>query len=241
MLNVIICEDNKGFKSRTYDIVNQYLMNTNVKYKIKTFEKYDDKLKELIKNPKDGYTIYILDIQLDETASGIDIANDIRRNDYDSVIILETGTDLISRAQQLRLDIFHYIHKDINYNEELTIDIDKCLHMFNLKGTIKFKVERVDYNIKYDDVIMIEADSIERKCIVTTKTNQYEVKNPLIYFEKQLDFKFYKINRGCIVNVINIEKVNYDKNMIKFVNGKKIYGMIANSNKKGLKEHVERN
>lgn len=236
MLNVIICEDSKEFKLRTYDIVNKYLINTNIQYKIKSYESYTDKLKEFVKSPKDGHTIYILDIQLDNYDSGIDIANDIRRVDFDSVIILETGTDLISQAQQLRLDIFHYVHKDINYDKEILIDLEKCLLKFNLQGNIKFRIDKIDYNIKYDDVLMIITDSLERKCTITTLNSQYEVKKPLIFFEKQINSKFYKINRGCIVNTVNIEKIDYNKNIIRFTNGNKIKGMISNSNMKGLKE-----
>ena len=85
---------------------------------------------------------------------------------------------------------------------------------------------------------MIETDSIERKCTIYTKTKEYIVKKPLKFFEDQMDSNFYKINRGCIVNVVNIVKCDYNKNIITFANNRKIKNMIANSNMKGLKENV---
>ena len=94
MLNIIICENNKSYKLRTYDIINQYMMKTNIKYKIKTYESYSASLKKFIKETNDGHNIYILDIELDNDDSGIDIANDIRAHDYDSIIILEIEMDL---------------------------------------------------------------------------------------------------------------------------------------------------
>ncbi len=241
MLNVIICEDNKTFKLRTYDIVSQYLMNTNIQYKIKSYESYTDKLKEFVRSPKDGYTIYILDIQLDNDDSGIDIANDIRRTDYDSKIILETGTELISQAQKLRLDILDYVHKSINYDKCILEDLEKCLEIFNLKKNIKFRIEKIDYTIKYDDVLMIQTDSIERKCTVTTLNNDYDVKKPLIFFEQQVNSRFYKINRAVLINLNNVDMIDYENNIIRFINGKIIKGMIATSNMKGLKENVRSN
>lgn len=238
MLNVIICEDNKAFRLRTYDIINQYLINTNINYKIKTYESYTDSLKKFINNNNDGYSLYIIDIELDNNDSGIDIANDIRRTDFDSIIILETGTDLISQAQKLRLNILDYVHKSINYDKNILELLEKSLEIFNLRKNVKFRLEKQDYNLKYDDILMIETDSIERKCIITTKNKEYQVKKPLIYFEQQVNSKFYKINRACLINTINVEKYDYNKNIIKFTNGKKIKGMIANSNMKGLKEYV---
>lgn len=241
MLNVIICEDNKDYKIRTYDIINQYLANTNITYKIKSYESYTDKLKEFIKSEKDGYTIYILDIQLDNYDSGIDIANDIRKTDFDSVIILETGTELISEAQKLRLNILDYVHKSINYDENIKIDLEKSLEIFNLRKNIKFRIDKQDYTLKYSNILMIETDSLERKCIITTLNETYEVKKPLVYFEKQVNSKFFKINRACLINTLNVEKYDYAKNIIKFINGKIIKGMITNSNMKGLKEYVRIN
>lgn len=242
MLNIIICENNKNYKLRTYDIINQYMMKTNIKYKIKTYENYNTSLKQFIKKPNDGHNIYILDIELDNDDSGIDIANDIRTHDYDSIIILETGyTELMSEAQKLRLNILDYVYKTINYDKNMLELIELSLDIFNLKKTIKFRIDKIDYNIKYEDVYYIETDSLERICIVHTNNEKYEVKKPLNYFEKQINSYFCKINRGCIVNTLNIFKCDYDKNIIKFNNNEIIKGMISTRNMKGLKEHVGNN
>jgi len=239
MLNIIICENNKSYKLRTYDIVNQYMMKSNIKYKIKTFESYSNTLKQFIKEPNDGHNIYILDIELDNDDSGIDIANDIRSHDFDSIIILETGyTELMSEAQKLRLNILDYVYKTINYDKNIIELLELSLDIFNLRKSVKFKIDKVDYNIKYNDVNYIETDSLERICIIHTKNEKYEVKKPLNYFEKQLNSTFYKINRGCIINTKNIFKCDYDKNIIKFSNKETLKGMISIRNMRGLKEHV---
>lgn len=239
MLNIIICENNQNFRQRTYDIVNHYMTNTNINYKIKTYSSYTDKLKNHIKNPPDGHNIYFLDIELDDDTSGIDIATDIRENDFDSQIIIESGYDtLLSNATKLRLSILDYVYKTIQYDKNIKELLELCLKIFNLKKSIKFKYEKIDYNIKYDDVLMIETDSIERTCTLHTKTNKYVIRKPLKYFEEQLDSSFFKINRGCIINLNNIIKINYIKNNIKLIDGTVIRGMIATKNMKGLKEHV---
>lgn len=242
MVNIIICENNKNYKLRTYDIVNQYMMKSNIKYKIKTYESYSSTLKNFIKETNDGHNIYILDIELDNDDSGIDIANDIRRHDFDSTIILETGyTELMSEAQKLRLNILDYVYKTINYDKNIQELLELSLDIFNLRKSIKFKIDKVDYNIKYEDVNYIETDSLERICIIHTKNQKYEVKKPLNYFEKQVNSSFYKINRGCIINSLNIFKCDYENNIIKFNNNETIKGMISLRNMKGLKENVGNN
>ena len=239
MLNIIICENDKNFRLKTYDIINSYLMNTNIKYFIKTYKKYTDELKKYITKEKDGYTIYILDIQLDDDDSGIDIANDIRKDDFDSIIIIETGfSELLSEAQKQRLAILDYLHKSINYEKNVYELLELSLNVFKLRGSVKFRVDKDDYTLKYSDINMIETDNVERACVVHTLTETYKVKKSLNYFSAQLNSTFYKINRGCIINLNNLKKCDYNNNIIKFNNGFITRGMIASKNVKGLKEHV---
>lgn len=238
MVNIIICEDNKNYRARTRDIIESYMMETNINYTIKTFESYTDKLKNIVKHSDDGNYIYILDIDLQNDDSGIDIANDIRgKCDYDSIIILETGyKELLSEAQRLRLAILDYVCKNVNYNKNIRELLDLSLEIFGYKKSIKFSIEKVDYNLKYNDVLRIETDSVERKCIITTKNKKYETKKPLYFFEKQLNRDFYKVNRGCIINLKNVKKCDYNKNVIVFENGEIMRGLISVRHMKGLKD-----
>ena len=242
MLNIIICENEKYYKLKTYDIIDNYMKKTNVKYNILAFDTYTSKLKKIVEEPLDGHNVYILDIDLEGSDSGIDIANDIRRNDYDSVIILETGyAQLISEAQRLRLSILDYVLKKVNYEKNILELIEICLRIFKMKCSVKFQVDKIDYNIKYDDILFIESDSVERKCNLVTKRKTYSVKKPLYYFEAQLNTEFFKINRGCIINTTKATMYDYPNNVITFENGKTISGMIATKNMKGLKEYVRSN
>ena len=215
MVNIIICENNNYYKLKTYEIADNYMKKTNLKYHIFTFESYTKKLKELINNPLDGHNIYIIDIHLSDEQSGIDIVNDIRKKDYDSQVILATVYEsLMSEAQKLRLSILGYVFKMVNYEKNIYELIETSLEIFKLKGSVKFQMDKIDYNMKYDDIICIEADSNERKCVITTKNKIYNVKKPLYFLEEQLNSHFYKINRGCIINKDKLVSCDYKKNII---------------------------
>ena len=239
MIHIIICEDNKNYRLKTHNIVESFMMKTNINFNIKTFDCFNDKLRKIIEKPEDGYYIYILDIALANYDSGIDIANAVRAYDYDSIIILETGyKELISEAQKLRLQILDYVCKNINYEKNIKELLELSLKIFGFKKSIKFKVEKIDYNVKYKDVLKIETDSIERKCIITTINRTYECKKPLYYLEDQLNDDFYKINRGCIVNWRNIKKVDFEKNIITFCNDTTVEGVMSIRHVRGLKDLI---
>ena len=149
MVNIIICEDSKYYKLKTFEIIEKYMKKTNIKYHLFTFESYTKKLKEIINNPLDGHNIYIIDIHLSDEQSGIDIVNDIRKKDYDSQIILATVYEnLISEAQRLRLSILGYVFKMVNYEKNILELLETCLKIFKLKGSVKFQVDKIDYNMK---------------------------------------------------------------------------------------------
>lgn len=241
MLNIIVCEDNKIFKQKTCDVINKYMMNTNVDYKIRTYNSYNSKLQEFINTPHDGHDIYILDIELEDGTSGIDIATDIREIEFDSQIIIESGySELLAQSTKLRLGILDCVDKHIQYEKNIGELLELSLKIFGLKKSVKFKLEKVDYNLKYDDIMFIEVDSDDRKCIIHTKNTKYEVSKPLNYFEKQLNSTFYKVSRGCIINLANTSKINYKKNIIKLVDNKILRGMISGKNMKGLKEACQK-
>ena len=238
-MDIIICEDNEKFRTKTVSLVERYFRKTNIKYNILSFSKYTDKLRKYIKDNKDSNKIYILDICLDDDGSGIDIANDIRAKEFDSIIILITGrVGLIPEAQKLRLNIFDYVCKQINFDKNIVDLMEACTNVFNLRQSLKFTFNRNDYNIKLEDVLYIKTDKAIRKTIIVTNTSEYDVSKPLCYFEEQVNKDFVKTNRGCIVNINNIRMIDYETGTIEFHSGKKITGAISTKNISEVKECV---
>ena len=89
MIKFIICDDNKEALEIANKAVTKAMMNYDVEYKVHKFTRYDEKLKEQI---KDEYNtkIYILDIEL-PVVSGLEIASEIRETGDDSIIIFVTA------------------------------------------------------------------------------------------------------------------------------------------------------
>ena len=62
MIKFIICDDNKEALDIANKAVTKAMMNYDVEYKVLKFTRYDDKLKEQIKDELNT-KIYILDIE----------------------------------------------------------------------------------------------------------------------------------------------------------------------------------
>lgn len=136
MLNFVVCEDNKVILQKNVDIINKFMFNNELDYKIYTFSSYNNELKRLI-SKKDGIYIYILDIELDDI-SGIDIAKKIRNTDIESIIIISTSyTDYLPYTIKSKLMILDFISKFEDYEKNLISAITKAYEIYRKK--IKYK------------------------------------------------------------------------------------------------------
>ena len=202
MINFIVCEDNKVILQKNLDIINKVMFNNNISYRIYPFTTYDEELKKLIKEEKDK-TIYILDIELDET-SGIDIAKEIRNNDLNSFILISTAhTEYLPYTLKSKLLIYDYVSKFYDYEEKLTHAITDILSQDPETTRISIKIKGKTYIINFDDIISIKHDNIKRKTIIKTKNNLYEINATLSSITKNLDNRFIKDKDGSFINVKN--------------------------------------
>ena len=89
MLKFIVCEDNEIIRKKNISVINKVMFSNNVNYNIFEFNSYNNDLLDII-NDNSGRKVYILDIELG-SKSGIDIARLIRKNDWESFIIISTA------------------------------------------------------------------------------------------------------------------------------------------------------
>ena len=124
MVNFIICEDNKYVREMHENIISKIAMPQDFNYTVYSFDKYNIKLKNLIRTQSD-IKIYILDLEL-PNKSGIDIAREIRKIDWNSIIIILTSHDELElKLLKEKLLIFDFISKFDNYENRLIDSINK--------------------------------------------------------------------------------------------------------------------
>lgn len=218
MLKFIVCEDNDIIRKRNISVINKVMFSNNVNYNIYDFASYNEELVKIIKD-NSGRKVYILDIELDNK-SGIDIARMIRKNDWDSFIIISTAhSELFPQVFKDRLMLFDFISKFDDYDNNLAKALVQIVNIYMENKDFVFKIRNEHYKLKYNEILYLAFDKNERKTIIKTLNNEYKVSKPLILFTNQLTSDFIKVNRSMIINIKNLKNYNVSKKKLIFQNG----------------------
>lgn len=234
MINFIICEDNKHVREIYENLIAKISMPYDFNYEVYSFDKYNVKLKNLISSPC-GIKIYILDLEL-PNISGIEIAREIRKIDWDSLIIISTSHDELElQMLKQKLLIFDFISKFDDYEKRLTDSINLILDKINNKKTISFKSNKELHHIKVDDILYVCKDNLTDKTKLVTSTDEFLLRESLVSVVNKLGEKFYQTHRACYVNIEKITSVDFKNSIIYFGEDKQI-DYLSRNYKKGLKE-----
>ena len=232
MVNIILCEDNIKDRKKTIKIVEEFLKERKVEYKIHVFEDYNDNFENIIKSTL-PFKIYLLDIET-PSRSGIDVARDIRKNDLDSIIIFLTAHDeLSSVVAKDDIMFLTFINKFYNFDKKLPFSLNNALKLLNKKRVIKISDSNISYTIDINSILYICKDSFERKTIIKTDYDEIKVKRTLIEIRKMLDERFIQTHRACYINIDRKSKIDLKNKIITFDNGNEI-DLISDRYKKDV-------
>ena len=153
MLNFIICDDETAITNTVKDIIVKTIFKTSIEYKIHVFHNYDDSFYEIIHSDLIN-KIYILDIEVNDK-SGLEIAKEIRKRDWDSVIfILSAHYELEHLAFKSKVLIFDFISKFDLYDKRMKECILACINKVLNDEKLTVRVNRATTKIDYkeDDI-----------------------------------------------------------------------------------------
>ncbi len=236
MIKFVVYEDEKVFRNNIKTVIKDVMKQNDKEYIVKEFDKFDDKLKQEITSKTPA--IYILDIEVPDSISGIDLARKIRKQDWNSIILMVTShADLGYEALKAQIMLLDFISKYNDYKISMERALNKAISKLDNKKVLIFESNNITYKIYTDDILYIVKDTVDRKIIIKTEYNQIVINETLINIEKMLDKRFFKSHRSCLVNVDKIVKIDWKDNLIYFTNGE-VIDYISKYKKKGLKEYV---
>lgn len=221
LVNVVICDDNDKDRKTVEIITKKFLDKNNRESNFYLFNDYNKDFYNIV-NEKLPSKIYLLDIET-PSASGIDIARNIRKKDLDSIIIFLTAHEELGNIV-LKNDLMFlsFINKFDDVESRLNISLKKALNILGKKQMIKIEDRNNTYTINLDDILYITKDSFERKTIIVTDYTEFKVNNSLSDIVSGLDNRFVQTHRACYIN--NDRKVKIDKTnrIITFDTGEEI-------------------
>ncbi len=237
MIRFAVCDDEKEFRTRVVKAIDKIFMKNTIEYEIEEFIGYDNKFEEFMEQ---SYTskIYILDIELKNSISGIDIARKIRKSDWDSIIIMVTSHfDLGYEALKAQIMLLDFISKYDECEKRLTAVLKKAISNIDHKKILIFETNGISHRIYLDDILYVTKDTVERKCIIRTTYTEFAVNKTMNQMIEELDDRFYLTHRSCLVNTEKIRTIDWKNNIIYFEKDESI-DLLARDKKKGLKEFV---
>ncbi len=236
-MKFIVVEDERDAQEKIKKLLRKISVQTQIDLEIEYFKNYDEKLQKEIDNtlyPK----IYIMDIELDGEVSGMEVAEKIRDNDWDSEIIFVTTHDkYFDKVHRQILEVFDFIEKFQDMENRLEKDIKLILSKKADKKLLKIKGNHADVEIYMRNILYILRDKEERKSIIYTDTDDvtFKVSNSLIDLLDRLDSRFVQTHKSCIANKNRMVERNYAKGYFILDNGKKV-DYLSRKYRKGIDE-----
>ena len=236
-MKFIVVEDERDAQEKIKKLLRKISVQTQIDLEIEYFKNYDEKLQKEIDNtlyPK----IYIMDIELDGEVSGMEVAEKIRDNDWDSEIIFVTTHDkFFDKVHRQILEVLDFIEKFQDMENRLEKDIKLILSKKADKKLLKIKGNHADVEIYMRNILYILRDKEERKSIIYTDTDDvtFKVSNSLIDLLDRLDSRFVQTHKSCIANKNRMVERNYAKGYFILDNGKKV-DYLSRKYRKGIDE-----
>ena len=219
MIKFIICDDNKEALEIANKAVTKSMMNYDIEYKVSKFTKYDNKLKEQIKD-EFNTKIYILDIEL-PIVSGLEIASEIRETDDDSIIIFVTAhPECKNDIFYSRLEAIDYISKYYRYEERIEDTIKHIMKKRYRNKTFSYSFNHVHNNLLYKEINYIEKEPFQNRCIIhLVNKEEKPIARTILNLKKELSPAFFQSHKSCLINLDNVKSINFAKFTIYFKNG----------------------
>jgi DNA-binding LytR/AlgR family response regulator len=204
-VQIAICDDEPIFLEKLSQQIDALFKNEGIEVNLKTYENGKNMIS---KSNELAFDILFLDIDMPEI-SGIEIANQIRKNNQFVLIIFITNRDdLVFQSIQYRP--FRFIRKNM-IQDELPEAVNALVHrLFNENTFYSIKFNGAVSEIRYIDIVYIE--SYKHDIFIHTTNETYRIKSNLSKLEKQFEyFGFIRVHSGYLVNYRYIFSIDKSK------------------------------
>lgn len=233
MIKFVIVEDEDVYIKKIKEIIDKIKYKIDEEIKTIEFKSMNNELLSTIRS-NDTRTIYILDIELKNSKSGIEIASLIRENDWDSEIIFITNHDkMFETAHRSVYEVFDFIEKYYNLEKRLTKDLKVILSKNVDKKVFTYKGRNIDLQVYLHSIKYIYRDKDDRKLIIVTDNASFAVNLGVKEMFEKLDDRFKIVHRSCIVNADKVALYDWSNLKIIMDDGTKV-NYLSKKFKKGL-------
>lgn len=217
MLNFVLCDDNQIAVNRLSKMIDSILLKNNYNGQLVFTSNSPTELLDYIKqNPVD---VVLLDIDLKDNMSGLEVAEVIRKQNKNIYIIFITG-HLEYGLVAYKYKTFDYIPKPIT-QERLADTISRLYDDISSSCTKYLRLDNNKTIIPESSIKFIQKDGM--KLVFHTDTRKYETYNSFTKLESNLPKQFIRCHKSYVVNIDRIENIDMSANTISFDNNETCY------------------
>lgn len=196
-----VCDDDRAYMQYVAGLVEGWASLSGVQAELELFPSAEAFLFRYEEQP--NFDVLLLDIEM-PGMDGVALAKALRRSNEDVQMIFITGyTDYI--AEGYEVSALHYLTKPVSEEklcQVLTRAVNRLARnepVLTLElsgGIVRLPMSRIRWLEVLHNYVTIHAD------------RDYQVKRPLNALEQELDTRFFRVGRSCIVNLTCIWQVS---------------------------------
>lgn len=233
MLEIVICEDNKEYRSMIVDNVNRLIRENKIQASIVLECDSPERVEEFIADHIPN--VFLLDIDLNSEINGLDLAAAIKQKlSQVYLVFISQYSNLVFKS--FRVQPFDFLPKPIGKNDlenvlrEIAIDLAKKTEV-ETPELLNIKIGSRIYQIPKKEILFLE--KFGNKCIVHTINRTIHCYQSLDQLIETMDNgDFIRCHKSYIVNRTYIESVNLSDMELLLSNGQKCF--IGGKYKKAL-------
>ncbi len=222
-MNIVICDDDVIYRRHLSNMIDGILMrmNSNSQVVLET-----DDPAEILDYARDErqVTLYFLDIKLKNDISGLEIAEEIRKNDEISLIVIITNyPDNMSLVYEHKVAALDFIYKGdtLSHLERVRqcIEIAETRQHVDYEECINIENYNEKFSVPYNDIYYIDTITGSHKLTIHTDTAIYNFYGKIKEMPAKLDSRFTRCHKSVIVNTDKVIGVNKSEHQILLLNG----------------------
>ena len=210
MLKFCIIDDNLKVVTKLSSMLESIFINNNFEAEISFKTHSPEELLNYISDNK--VDVFLIDIDLHSSTTGLDIAEQIRKNNKSCYFIFTTG-HLEYGFQAYQYKTFDYLPKPIT-TERLEKTIIRLFE--DIGGSTKkfIKLDNRNTIIDENEIKYIKRDGM--KVIFHTDSRDYEIYSSFNKLHDKLPDNFVRCHKSFIANVNNVTKLEPSSNIVYF-------------------------
>ncbi|EAH0639351.1 response regulator transcription factor [Listeria monocytogenes] len=221
---IILCEDKLIQLQQLDNIIQNYIIFHNDRLKVVLKTQSPQEVKDYLERFKPQNGIYFLDIDLNHSINGIDLAEFIRKQDAQAkIVFITTHEELAPLTLKRKVEALGFVAKDQEFDSFrseimslLELARKRIVAVKEARNIIfTFSVGNQIYNFDMDEILFVEPSDIPHRVVLYTKQGQYEFYGRLNELEDKYSTLF-RASRGCLVNLKNAKEIDFNKRLLVF-------------------------